>query len=455
MSGTFWGIETGKRALQANKLAMNVTQQNVANAGTSGYTRQEAVFSTTADLKFYGRYREGSGYLGTGVEISEVRRLRDAYLDKQAMQNKSEIGYWETASNALGRVEAVFPEVDNNGLQKLFGKFFQAWSDLSQEPDSTALRANVKETAGALAEGFRLAYAQLKGTGDDLEDSLGNPQTGMVRQINDLAGQVNDLNADIAKAVQAGAVPSQLMDRRDQLLEKLSYLFKVDVTYEPDGTVTVKAGGKTLVDGPGLSAGALSVNGSGNIELAEPGQPAGAEITAPGGAVGALLDTRARVGEYLANLNELAGTLVQRVNDLNGLDNEGKLIFKAGAEPAADIDLSDDLGTSLAAVNGYQSLAVANLREELTMSGGTETFEGYYQGRLIGGIALAAGTAGDKLDARNAVQEQLESLRQSLSGVSVDEELAKMVQYQYAYQASAKMISALDDMLAILMDMIR
>ena len=443
MPGTFFGIEIARRALQTNKQAMDVTGNNLANANTTGYTRQEAVFSTTPALPVYTtKYRDGPGQLGTGVEISEVRRVRDDYLDGQARDNMAEIGYWQTQQDALGRVEAVFPEQSDNGLQKLMEGFFTAWQDLSQTPDSQASRANVRESADALANGIRSAYAQLTGIDQDLEKTLSDAGIGQIRRLNDFAAQVKKLNDDIVKARKMGVTPADLLDKRDLLLENMSSLLNISVVHESDGSVSVTSGEKTLVDGLGSMVNNLTLDDFDNV------------IANPRGAIGGLIDVREKIKVYLADLNEMAGAMLEGVNTLNGA-NGGSNFFMAGANPAADIDISGEVNADLDNINGQNSLSIAKLREELTMKDGTETFEGFYQMKLIGGIASAGNGAEVNLAGRQAVQQQLESMRQSLSGVSVDEELTKMVQYQYAYQASAKMITTLDEMLAALIDMIR
>ncbi|MDD4450720.1 MAG: flagellar basal body rod C-terminal domain-containing protein, partial [Sphaerochaeta sp.] len=173
------------------------------------------------------------------------------------------------------------------------------------------------------------------------------------------------------------------------------------------------------------------------------------------GAVGALIDARTKIAGYQAGLNELTEALTREVNDLNGLDNGGVGLFKAGEEsPASDLNLSDEVRSDSTYVNGRESLNIAMLREKLTISGGSETFESFYQGELIADIAASARNAEDGLTARKAVREQLDSLRGSISGVSLDEEITKMMQYEYAYSAAARVIQVIDDMLATLLHMV-
>ena len=301
----------------------------------------------------------------------------------------------------------------------------------------------MRDAADALAGGIRLAYASLGNIDQDLQDTLLNSQTGQIRQINDLTTHLAKLNQDIVKATSIGATSSDLLDQRDQLLEKLAGLMKVAVTQEQDGSVTVIAGEKVLVDGPGGQSNALVEDDLGSL------------IPDPGGAVGALIDARTKIAGYQAGLNELAEALTREVNDLNGLDNGGVGLFKAGEEsPASDLNLSDEVRSDSTYVNGRESLNIAMLREKLTISGGSETFESFYQGELIADIAASARNAEDGLTARKAVREQLDSLRGSISGVSLDEEITKMMQYEYAYSAAARVIQVIDDMLATLLHMV-
>jgi len=443
MPGTFFGIEISRRALQANKQAMNITGNNVANVNTAGYTRQEAVFAATSPLIGSAVGLNGVYALGTGVSLADIKRVRDSYLDGQTRDNLSSIGYWQAFQGALDRIESVFPEPSYSGLQKAMDDFFSSWNALSQNPNSLASKEAVKEAGDALAGGIRYAYSQLSEIGNDLQKEFSDSNTGQIRQINDLTAQVAELNKSIVQAKKIGAESSDLLDKREQLLENLAGLINISVTSEQDGFLTVQASSKVLVDGPGDQVNALDPDDIGTI------------ITNPGGAVGALVDARAKISEYQASLNELADALVNEVNSLNGLNSDGINFFEAGASPAADIDLSGQVSADPANINGQESLNIAKLQEKLTMSSGTLTFESFYQGKLIAGIGSTSKNAGDNLANRQAVQEQLESLRQSISGVSLDEELIKMIQYQYTYQASAKMIQAMDGMLATLMDMVK
>lgn len=437
MPGTFFGIEISRRALQANKQAMNVTGNNMANVNTTGYTRQEAVFSATLPLFDSAVGQAGWYALGTGVDLSEIRRVRDSYLDGQVRNNLSTIGYWQAYQGALGRIESVFPETSDNGLQNALEGFFTAWNDLSQNPNSLASKEVVREAGDTLAGMIRSAYAQLGGIDNDLQQELSDSETGQIRQINDLAAQIADLNRDIVKVKKMGTESSGLLDKREQLLESLAGLINISVTSEQDGSLTVQAVSKVLVDGPGDQVNALVLDDLGSA------------VTNPGGAVGALLDARDKIGKYQVSLNELAGALVNEINSLNGLD-----FFEAGVSPAADIALSWQVSGDPANINGQESLNIAKLQEKLTMADGSLTFESFYRGKIIADIGSTSKNAGDNLDIRQATQEQLESLRQSISGVSLDEELTKMVQYQYAYQASARMIQTMDDMLATLIEMV-
>jgi len=447
MPGTFLGLEIARRALQVNRQAMNITGNNIANANTPGYTRQEAVLSPSLPYTDYSLCRQGgAAQWGAGVEISEVRRVRDDHLDGQVRANLAEAGYWQARQDALRRVEAVFPETSGNSLQNLMDKFFASWHDLSQDPESTAARANVRETADLLAGGIRFAYTQLVGIRRDQEQMLADGSAGKIRRINELAGQVAELNKEIVRAERMGATPAGLMDKRNLPLEELAGLLNIDVINKSGGAVTVNIEGRALVDGAGGTVNAIAVNDTGDGVV---WRDDGAEITAPGGSVGGLLAVRERIAGYLAALDDLASNLAAKVNELNGTE-----FFKSGLT-AADIGVSNEVRNDLGKINGQKSLAIAGLREELTMAGGTATFESFYQGELVGEIASAGRNAALNVEGRQAVQEQLEAHRQSVAGVSVDEELTRVIQYQYAYQASARMVTTYDQMLETLLNMLR
>ncbi|RJQ30987.1 MAG: flagellar hook-associated protein FlgK [Peptococcaceae bacterium] len=450
MSISFLGIEIGKRSLQANQAAINVTGNNIANAATPGYSRQEVLFDTAYAFPhtlLHGGDRVA--YLGTGVNVDQIRRMRDEYIDGMIRNNLSELSFSEGNSSILSRVEALFLEPSENGLQGLLTEFWNSWQELSVNPQDRGLRLNVREKASALTDEVNLIYRELGKTLDDLESELEQ----RMRAINELAGQLAQTNSAIKKSGKGDN--NSLLDKRDQILEQLSQLVKIEVEKDASNSevLHVRIGGQYLVEG----------------EVAN--QATSGWLAADsGGIAGGLLAAREKVEGYRTDLENLAATLVQEVNAVHqdGVTASGATgvpFFRApDFSPGANLlGLSDevltDAGNIAAALipdapgDGRNALAIAQLRDKVVGSLGS-TFEGYYRD-LLTKIGSDSRESARQLSSRQLVGDELSALRQSFSGVSLDEELANMLQYQYAYQASARLVSTVDEMLDTLINRIR
>jgi len=505
---TFFGIEIARRGLMASRNAMDVTAHNLANASTEGYTRQDPVFSATDPYTLPNlAQRLLPGQLGTGTEVVQIRRIRDALLDGQVRYAKGEDCFWQARQDALQRVEAVFPEPSEVGLESVLARFFDAWHELNNNPSDLGLKAVVKEAGEELAVNFRHIYRQLSDIRKSQEDLI----KLKAQRINDIAGELGDLNKAIERIVANGNQPNDLLDKRDLFLDELAEIAQIETTFQNNGTVNVKISNSTdsvqLVSATGdfnhidlndlfdPTTDKLTLkifdslnNPVGNVDITDdavafklPGSLAGAE------------SARSGVKEYLDSLDQLAYGIAVYVNNLhhddggidffkmrmgtptygsagypddpsNPLDDASDYLpyfdpfidYKTYVEGyAASIDLESDIKTDANKINESKALAIAELRQQSTMADSTGTpvftFEAFYRG-LVSGIGADAQGSGHQAGTARAVLQQLENLRQSVSGVSLDEELTRLTQFQYAYQASARVMTALDSMLDTLIN---
>ncbi|OPX94324.1 MAG: Flagellar hook-associated protein 1 [Pelotomaculum sp. PtaB.Bin104] len=437
--GTFFGLEIGRRGLQSERRAMDVVGHNLSNANTEGYSRQEAVHvATDPYCNPILNQKLIPGQIGTGVEINYIRRFRDLYLDNQWRDVASSEGYWEALNESLKKIEAVFPEPDEeNGLQSLIGKFFNAWEDLNNTPQDIGVKAAVREAGVELTTTFRQTYTQLSDVWQNV-DSLINDK---VERINSITRQITEVSTAIARVIDLGEQPNDLLDKRDLLLDELGKLGRITVEHSSDGYVSVSLYGQELV----------SIDNS-RVEITRgdaEGWAAGNQET---GMMVGYIDALDKIESYMAMMDELALGLTNTVNALHATTtSSGTYPDFFTATGAADFDLSADVKSEITNVNGDQALYIGGKRTELTMLGNTATFESYYRGltTMIG--ADTQGSA-DRLGTQNAVKEQVNNLRESLVGVSTDEELTKMIQYQYAYQSSARIVTVMDTLLDTLIN---
>lgn len=437
--GTFFGLEIARRGIQAERYALDVTGHNLTNAGTEGYSRQEAVHAATEPYSlpvFNQKLQEGQ--LGTGVEISQVRRFRDLYLDNQWREVAGTEGYWEGLEDTLKKVEAVFPEPTEHGMQNTIAKFFNTWHDLNSAPQDIGIKAAVREAAFELTVTFRQTHAQLS----DVRQNIDNLVNEKVARINTITQEITEVSTAIAKVKALGQQPNDLLDKRDLLLDELGKLGRLSMSNSDEGYVSVTLYDQELV----------SIENNRSAITREDAEGWAGESQETGMVAGYIVSL-GKIDDYTAMLDELAVGLTNTVNTLHAVGG-GKNFFAATG--AADFNLHEDVtdqpGESrIANVNGNQALYIAGKRTELTMLGNTTTFEGFYRG-LTTIIGADMQGAADRLGTQGAVKEQVNSMRESLTGVSTDEELTKMLQYQYAYQASSRVVTVMDSLLDTLIN---
>lgn len=447
MTSTFFGLEIARRGLMAQRLAMDTVAHNLANANTEGYTRQEAVHVAENPYTIPVQdQRVVPGQIGTGVTVAEIRRVRDTILDGHVRRALGDAGYWEERSNVLARVEALFPEPGDYGIQQAIAKFFNYWQDLNASPQDLGLKAAVQEAGEELASMIRVTYRQLEENYNGLKDTLQDK----VAEINNLAEEIRGINEAIARLGSADYKANDLIDRRDLLLDKLAAIGEVEATALPDGQLEVKLYGSVLVSGTTVSIASGSFDGNDHFILTIGGDPPidiaqKAETNAPG-ALSGLESARQKVKGYMGDLVTLANALRDRVNVAHGAS-----FFDPTATGAADFALDPAILADASNIDGTKALAVAELRDDPTVDVNGDgqldvTFEVFYT-QLVTRIGTDVSGAAERVKGARAVREQLENLRQSVTGVSIDEELTKLTQFQYAYQASARVVTVLDDLL--------
>lgn len=315
MRSSFMGLTTLLRALQAQQTALDVTNQNIANANTDGYTRQEAKFVQAAPHAGTGHNRPVGGglMLGTGVMVQEILRHRDSFVDQQLRTQSARLQEATVASAGIQQVEALFNEPSTNGLSNQLTSFFNAWSELSTNPGSSTARAQLQVQGQTLTAAFQDLATQL----DSFRSSQDYQLTSIVTEVNDFATQIASLNLQIRRSTSVGDNPNDLLDARDRLVDQVVKLTGASYQEQPDGSTTVRIGGRILVDGTRANAiiAELTPLASGKASHSLAWAPGNGPVVGLGGSVGALVRLRDTVvPDKLTKLNLLASTIVTAVN---------------------------------------------------------------------------------------------------------------------------------------------
>ena len=435
---SFMGIETALRGILAHQQALDVTAHNIGNAGTIGYTRQKADLVATAPLD------TTNGQLGTGVDVASYQRIRDSFLDIQLRAQTMRSGYAEARQAALQQVEGALGEPGDNGLSTLLNRYWSSWQDVASAPENAATRQALIQNASSLASGFSSVASQIGVVSGQTALAV----TDTLTQVNSLGTKIAQLNATIASQKALGNTSNDLLDQRDVLIDQLSKLGNISWTDQPSGAVDVTVGGGALVTG---------VTATTLVE---------ADLTSlTSGKLAALVELRdTTLPGYLTSLNAVAKQLADKVNAQHALGYDiatgaaGAAFFTyTGGSEAATLAVSGAIAANPLLIatsdtlpgsatgragNSGNAIAIAGLR-------GDAAIDVAYV-RLVNKIGADSQESTRELDNASTLTSALENRRQSVSGVSLDEEMTNLIKFQRGFQASSRALNVMDDMLELL-----
>lgn len=456
MSSTFFGLSVAQSGLNAQRRAMDILGHNIAHANDPTYKRQRLVLVEGAVL---AQAQEatvlGSSPFGSGVNAGDVLRVRDALIERRLRTATQAASDWQYRAQTMKQIEAIFAEPSDSGLQTDLDKFWASWQKLASNPESLPIRSALLEDAAALCQRIQYIYSQLRSTADDLNSSV----VDRVALINNISQEIARLNLQISALEPNQVGTNALLDRRDALVLELSKLVAVSQHEEGDQGITISVGGRILVQGgqANLLECATVEGGKQQVRWAKDGQ----EVRINGGELNGLLWLRDEaVPSYLAQLDTFASILVQEVNALHRTGktltgSDGTNFFKAGTT-AANISLDPSIVDHPELIAASATGAVGNNEIALAISGldsrpvrGTMTLNQLYRG-LVADIGGSAAIAYRQATAHQLSLDQFTTQQQSVSGVSLDEEMTNLIKFQQAYNAAARVITVMDEMIDVL-----
>jgi flagellar hook-associated protein 1 len=453
-------LNTGSHSLRVQQLAMQIVGQNTANVDTEGYTRRRLEL-TTAPPSVSSNMWDTNG----GVDVLGLGRVRDRLIDEQIRSSSTGLGYWTQKDDTLGRVEEIFSEMGGSAISDQLQQFWSAWQDLSNNPEDTAPRLAVVEKAQALASGVRRAYGALAEKRQQVDGQIVDD----VNEANTLTEHIAKLNVQIVRAETSGQEASDLRDQRDLAIDRLSQLLNIKVQEGGNGSVNIYNSGQILVQSDrsfNLTVNTVNRNNMPTtvITYGDSGRP----VTLEGGEIKAFVDMRDEdIGSVMSDLNAFAQTLAQRVNSVHrtgyGVAGSNGFDFFAGdITGAADFRVSqmitDDPSrvatASSAGAPGDNSIAlsIAGIQNERIFDNGRSTADAFYRDSVLR-LGTRKAYASDQLKVEQAAMDNLQNRRQQVSGVSMDEEMTRLVQIQHSYEAAAKVVSTVDQMMQTILDM--
>ncbi len=482
MRSAFSTLSIGLRALMAQQTALDTTAHNVANANTDGYTRQQVLMKAAPSTSL--AINSGLAQAGNGVEVSTIRRMRDAFLDNQLRDQLAALGTWDTTKSNMEEIESIFNEPSDQGINALLGKMWASWHDLSANPGSYVARAAVVENSTVLASVIKRAATQLSDARTQADDDI----TSKVSDVNTWLSQIASLNQQIQQLQVANDPGNDLRDQRDLLLDKLAKALKITYQEQTNGSVTVSvpvtASGVPatwdLVNGSSYAL--LIANSMSTITVDQDRNIATtadqATLAATDGELVGLQNLRdttldpSVTSSIAGKLDLFASTLITQLNTQFDLgypketDTSGLTGFFTGTG-ASDIAVRSDLVSNpnlLRAAkaqaivggapqsygepgDGENAIAIADLQNSTFTIAGTSTTLGDWYNALIGKVGVDSQQAQAMNDNQQLLVDHLTRNREAFSGVSLDEEATNMIQYQRAYEAAARVMTAADEML--------
>ncbi len=456
------GIQIALQAVLAHSQSIETIEHNVANANTKGYHRQTARLGSTGQTPIYNTdYGAGGGgsVHGTGVTVEQIQRYSLEFFDTRFRSATADAKSSALQKQTLDQLEATLSETSTDGVLPRLDDFFSNWQALASDPNNVSLRANVMNQAGELTNSLNRRAQQLIQLRSDQDSAV----TSRVDEVNRTASKIAELNGEITRVLSTNEQPNDLLDQRDLMLDRLSELTGATSSIQADGRAIVSIGGHVLVTGN--TALELTTRPDGNnlsqVVWKDNTQP----LNVSSGELSGILKIRDQViPQQQTALDKIASGLVSGVNALHktgfGRDGStGNNFFDPTATSALSIKLNAGLTAEKLAVasaageagNSVIASAISALKDaNLVAANGAaapnQTLHQFYAAQIVD-LGLTVQRAKDGSAHQATVANSLGAQRDSVSGVSLDEEAAEIMKSQKAYQAAAKIMTVYDDLM--------
>ena len=456
---TFGALNTATTALWAQRRALDVTGQNVANVNTEGYSRQRADLQALGGSPVPAFFSTSTG-IGSGVSADDVLRIRDAFLEGRGHTETANAARLTAVADAHELVEQAFREPGDTGVQSLLAEMWAGWGDVANNPQDLAARGQVLQRLDTLVGGITFSQAQLGAQWDQTRENL----QVVVADVNATAETVARLNQAIQRAVQSELPANDLMDQRDLLVTKLAEQIGGTARPKEFGVVDVVVGGISLV--AGSQASAFSVTGSLDPDAVAGDPPrivtvGGGYAVRPGGtAEGQLIALNDTIPTYRAGLDGIAASVAAAVNGVHvtGFDEAGNpggnvLGPVPGPVTAENLTLlvTDPALVAASSVGPGPNTDNGVAKQLAALRLSTTGVDAQYRAMIVE-LGVQSAVAGRNLGIQQVISTQVDAARESVAGVNIDEEMSNMLSFQHAYAAAARLVTAIDESLDVLIN---
>lgn len=469
MSGLFGTLNNATKGLLVQQSALQTTSHNISNANTEGYSRQKVTM--VADNPYT---LGGIGQLGTGVRIASIDRIVDPYVNNQLRNENSSLEMYNQKSDVLGQLEGIFNEPSTTGLNNNLSKVFASWTYLGSNPELATAKTMVAQNSETFTDTLHHMSNQIdnlhKGTVQDIEKN--------VLDFNSKVTQLDSLNKQIFNMTSQGQAPNDLLDQQDKILSELSGIAGVEATYDKFNRVSVTVGKQEVLTTDKINkvsatdAGQLKVNNT-NIEITS-------------GTIKGSQEALVEIDVKKQDLNELAYTFATAVNKVHSDGGKGTDFFDLSetvdGNYAASIQVNKEILNDVSKINagknietvvggdGTRAQAIAALQNtkldystnplELKYNATTMTIDNQPGGSTVAGayndsvtqMGIVKQQSDNMVDSQGSLVSLLEARRDSVSGVSINEEVTNTITYQSVFEANSRIISVVSEMLDTLIN---
>jgi flagellar hook-associated protein 1 FlgK len=472
MSGLFGTLNNATKGLNVQQSALQTTSHNISNANTEGYSRQKVTM--VADNPYT---LGGIGQVGTGVRIASIDRIVDPYVNNQLRNENSSLEMYSQKSDVLGQLEGIFNEPSTTGLNNNLSKVFSSWTYLGSNPELATAKTMVAQNSETFTDTLHHMSNQI----DNLHDGTVQDIEKNVLDFNAKVAQLDSLNNQIFNVTSQGQAPNDLLDQQDKLLKELTGIVGVESSYDKFNRVSITVGGQSVLTEDSiaeLSVGTDPTDG----QLSVDGEP----IAITSGNIKGSQEALTEIDTKKQELNNLAFTFATAVNNIHSNGGTGADFFEIGSgdDYAASIQVKQEIlddvstinaGKNLAGVvsgDGTRAQAIAALqntkldyssdqsgmtydKDTMTLSiiNSTKgsTVSGAYNDSVTQ-MGIVKQQSDNMVDSQGSLVSLLEARRDSVSGVSINEEVTNTITYQSAFEANSRIISVVSEMLDTLIN---
>jgi flagellar hook-associated protein 1 FlgK len=433
---TWAGISTALSSLRTQRVAIDVAGQNIANVNTPGYVRQRVDMTA-----------------GIGVNVSAISRLHNGILGDRSRTESAQLQNLSIASNVVNDVEGVFPEPTTYGFQEKLDALWSSFSNVARDPNNAAARVQVLSQANAAADWLNNAATEL----EDITANYSSGLANLVTTVNGYAKELSELNVAVSQSVENTQAANALLDRRGYVADQLAQLVGGSYHTNDSNQLSVTLGGGTLA-GPSTYATLQVASAGGVTSLQWAGDSTTATVTS-GAANGYLTAVNTTVDSWMTTLDSVASALTTTVNAVQttGFDRDGNAganLFSGTTAATISVALTDgaDIAASAIAPSGGVASLDGSKADAMAALGTAANGPDELYQELVVSLGFAIQAADQAAATQESLASSITSQIDTESGVSIDEEMANLIAYQRAYEAAARVLTAIDAVLETLIN---